>query len=268
LIQALETDLYAALGLAPSCSRGEIKRAFREQAKRFHPDLTGGDSSKTETMRAILRAYEILSDVRKRREYDQRFRKALGRYVFDYRSFLKRSGDDPEAQAKLIFFDLLHGEEGEAVDVYRLVFRLESASLKPRLDREDYMDCAFLLAEALLEREMYQAAFGVLSDLAAMEREKPYFGHFFPEVTILLKRVVREKLPNALAPDAYIAVLEKMTALGFPRRENARYFKKIALAYAKKGEREKSALYLSKALECDRYLSGVNGLKKKIRYRG
>jgi curved DNA-binding protein CbpA len=264
LIPPGETDFYAVLGLEPSCTQGDIKRAFRESAKLLHPDMTGGDAAKTEKMRAVLRAYEILGDVRGRREYDKRFRKSLGRFVFDYREFLKRSEDDFDSQAKLILFDLLHGEESEAVDVYRRRFRGDYGLLKGRLEREDFMDCAFLLAEALCQRELHEGAFDLLRELVIMERESPYFGHFFPEVTSLLKRIVREELSEAVGRASYIAALEKMASLGFSRRENAQFYKRIAQAYAETGERGKSAIYLSKALECDRYLSGVKGLKKRI----
>jgi molecular chaperone DnaJ len=48
-----------------------IKKAYRKLAKQNHPDATGGDKKKTERFKDVGDAYEVLSDVKKRREYDR-----------------------------------------------------------------------------------------------------------------------------------------------------------------------------------------------------
>lgn len=61
-------DHYAVLGVSRNASPGEIKRAYREQAKRWHPDRPGGDTAR---FQRIGEAYRVLSDPDLRREYDE-----------------------------------------------------------------------------------------------------------------------------------------------------------------------------------------------------
>jgi DnaJ-class molecular chaperone len=59
---------YSILGVDPACAVKEIRSAYRRLAKKYHPDL-GGDPSRFHDIRA---AYEVLSDPRSRKEYDER----------------------------------------------------------------------------------------------------------------------------------------------------------------------------------------------------
>ena len=64
-------DLYAILGVPESADAQTIKKAYRKLARQNHPDATGGDKKKTERFKEIGDAYEVLSDPKKRREYDR-----------------------------------------------------------------------------------------------------------------------------------------------------------------------------------------------------
>lgn len=59
-------SLYEILGLSSECSKEEIKKAFRELSKTHHPDKGG----KEEDFKKIAKAYEVLSDPKKREAYD------------------------------------------------------------------------------------------------------------------------------------------------------------------------------------------------------
>lgn len=61
-------DYYKILGVSRSASEDEIKRAFRRLAHEYHPDKTGGNAEK---FKEINEAYQVLSDEKKRRQYDQ-----------------------------------------------------------------------------------------------------------------------------------------------------------------------------------------------------
>lgn len=65
-----EKDLYKILGVAENASAADIKKAYRDLAKRFHPDRTGGDKGKEGRFKEINAAYEVLSDPKKREQYD------------------------------------------------------------------------------------------------------------------------------------------------------------------------------------------------------
>lgn len=65
------TDYYAVLGIAANAPASEIKRAFKQLALQYHPDVYKGDDAE-ERMRQILQAYQTLSDPESRRAYDLR----------------------------------------------------------------------------------------------------------------------------------------------------------------------------------------------------
>ena len=67
-----QVDPYAELGVARDASSEEIRRAYRQIARRHHPDLNR-DAGGPERFAAAARAYEILSDPAARARYDNRF---------------------------------------------------------------------------------------------------------------------------------------------------------------------------------------------------
>ncbi|MCF8029232.1 MAG: DnaJ domain-containing protein [Desulfobacteraceae bacterium] len=60
---------YAILGISPDASKQEVKDAYRQLAKQYHPDHEGGDSGK---FRDIQEAYSVLADAGRRRKYEQK----------------------------------------------------------------------------------------------------------------------------------------------------------------------------------------------------
>ena len=65
------TDWYKVLQISRQASAGEIKSAYRQLAKKYHPDAHPGDQECEVRFREISEAYTILSDEKKRRKYDE-----------------------------------------------------------------------------------------------------------------------------------------------------------------------------------------------------
>lgn len=71
---------YKTLGVSQDADQREIRAAYRNLAKKYHPDT--GEGSSAERFRAVQDAYDLLSDAGKRKEYDRSFTEpAYGRPV-------------------------------------------------------------------------------------------------------------------------------------------------------------------------------------------
>ncbi|HZM79365.1 MAG TPA: molecular chaperone DnaJ [Candidatus Limnocylindrales bacterium] len=67
----LEKDFYTVLGVSKNATAADIKRAYRKLARELHPDHNPGNSSSEDRFKAVSEAYDVLSDDRKRAEYDE-----------------------------------------------------------------------------------------------------------------------------------------------------------------------------------------------------
>ena len=64
-------DYYSVLGVSRNSSQKEIKKAYYQLAKKYHPDVNKDDPGAARQFQAVSEAYEVLSDEEKRAEYDQ-----------------------------------------------------------------------------------------------------------------------------------------------------------------------------------------------------
>jgi len=212
------TNHYDLLGVKPGAGAAEIKKAFRKKAKLLHPDIAG--TSHAEAMRKLIAAYEALSNLEKRFEYDRiysAYAKGYQKSVFDYRKWLNEQ-EDPESKAKLVFYELMRLEEDRAIEVWRenggLNFRMEKL-----LARDDWMDCQYILAEELDKRNFCFEAFKLLTVLLAEEQRRPYFNLFTPEIKSYVKNMARKKLRAQVDGETWIDCMEALLGIGFSEHD-------------------------------------------------
>lgn len=236
-------DYYKILSIAPTATTAEIKRAFRKKAKELHPDIPrnvqGKEGTKTneQAMMQLIRAYETLLNARRRAEFDffyaQTHRKAD---TFNYRDWLKEQ-PDMKSKARLIYFDLFHHEETEAVELFLQLRSLHQGfSLRTYFNRGDFMDGSFVLAEELYFRDYYYEAFLLLEQIIREEQKKDYFRHFFPEVLIFVRKLLREKIFYTLEDDIILDCCEAALDFGLSKTDQAEILKKMAEMYYRMGD--------------------------------
>ena len=76
------TEFYDVLGLHPSCSESEIKRAYYLAARKAHPDKNPDDPEASQKFQRVGEAYQVLSDAALRAKYDSRGKEGLGEHAF------------------------------------------------------------------------------------------------------------------------------------------------------------------------------------------
>ncbi|MCK9169128.1 MAG: J domain-containing protein [Treponema sp.] len=246
-------NCYEILGVHRNASASEIRRAFRQKAKQFHPDTAQVNNSESaEAFRRLVKAYDVLSDARQRSIFDQSF---FTRYhihhrhgeSFDYHTWLMERQDE-ESRSKLIFWDLMHHRENEAVAEFKhMSVNYAGFSLKKWFTREDFMDYGYILAEELTIRGEYYDAFLLLEQIIKMEYSYEYFRLFFPEVMEFTLHILKQNIEGTVNDELVLDAWERALDLGFTPSDDAFFLRKMACLYKKMGDDRTACICLEEA---------------------
>lgn len=219
-----------------NATAAEIKRAYRNKAKLLHPDVSHDENS-VEEFKKVVRAFEILSDIKQRSLFDESyfthrgFKRRQTEDSFDYRKWLLARTDE-ESRSKLIFFDLMHHREDDAVREFkRMSMNHAGFRLARWFTREDFMDYGFILCEELVLRQEYYDSFILLEQIIRMEYSYSYFKIFFPEVMDLARNILKNHLEGKISDELALDCWERALELGFGKSDDAFFLRKMAAAY-------------------------------------
>jgi tetratricopeptide (TPR) repeat protein len=268
-------DYYGVLGISSDAAPRDIKSAFRKKAKHLHPDLSGTpdrikarvEEAPGDSMRLLLEAYSVLSDPRKRREYDRgrlRIVNSAPGAEFDYRVWLKERLDEPEYVAKLIFYDLLHGLEDEALQLYDRNRSRDDGRLERYFERPEAMDAEFCIAEEYARRGRYVDAYQVMVKLIRMEQKLPGFGYFYEVVLGRFRKLVLDELSRVLEPDAFLELLIEACSLRSSAETDAQFLRRVADLHLKRGQYQEAADALTRATALKPRMPGLKAMHMKL----
>lgn len=270
-------NYYDVLGVPPDSNQSAIKSAFRRKAKKYHPDLLGPSeqreysvkssvtSVRESAMRLILEAYRILSDAEKRRAYDRMLRKHRSEQNgFDYRTFLKNRPFDPESQARLIVFDLLHDREDEALEIYERSKSFGDFRLERWMERGDAMDAEYYIAEEYEKRGRLLKAYAIYKRLIILEHEKPWFRYYYDVVALKFRTLVLQKLPGRIDEDDYLDRLDEAITLEVGVRDSAQFLRKKAEVLLRRKEFGEAREALDAAARLVPRLPGLAAARRRL----
>jgi len=181
---------------------------------------------------------------------------------FDYHAWLTERQDE-ESRSKLIFWDLMHHRENEAVAEFkRMSVNYAGFSLKKWFTREDFMDYGYILAEELTIRGEYYDAFLLLEQIIKMEYSYEYFRLFFPEVMEFTLHILKQNIEGTVNDELVLDAWERALDLGFSVSDDAFFLRKMAVLYRKIGDERTAEVCLEEAART----AGMKKQRKAVDY--
>ncbi len=262
-------DHYKILEVSPDARPEEIKRAFREMTKKYHPDRNAARPQwATAQMKRVIEANRVLSNAPLRAAFDHRRAAAAAVAAADVRperrARHRREGDSLRAQSERILHDLLSGEGARAIANYEKLAAAGGFELAHHLDERDWIDCKFLLAEQYARRSSYDKALTFYEDLYHSEVAHRRHRFFRQDVAERMLHICIHNLGAESRPE--VAAGHYLRALGLDLTKSRRAFlhKKLAEACLAMGDGESARRHLGIAFQLKPDLKGASKIRRKL----
>lgn len=148
------TNYYEILGVDKTATADSIKSAFREKARKHHPDMHNNSAASTILFRVIFNAYSVLKDESSRRNYDVYLERSsvFGRnnHAYERRgdNVLNRTLPDP-SDALSLAFEHLNYLLWEIEDILRVIRNVDTNAEKPMVE-DDLIEILTRIDEQVL----------------------------------------------------------------------------------------------------------------------
>jgi len=259
-------DHYKTLGLARTATADDVKRAFRDLAKRYHPDRNAGRPDWANAqMKEVLEANRVLSCVRRRDIYDRQCDVLAGRARAAAPWSPPPGGNGPESRAKQILCDLLTGNAQAAVEAYEaLIGGNGGVDLRDLMESRDWVDCKFLLAEQYQKAAEFERALALYDELFESDEARDRYTGFADEVRDrILKLCCRHLAPSAPPAEAARYYLRAL-AFELTRSRRAHLHKKLAECHLEVGDDASARRQLEIAFELKPDLKGATKICQRL----
>ncbi len=275
---AAEPDHYAVLKVLPQASMKEIRGAFKRLVLEAHPDKNPGRREWSERrIRELIAAFDVLGNEESRAAFDIRrqARAADARNGASGAPPRKKAAPaaepfyfrkkDPESRALLILHYLLHRKARPAVLVLReMEDRLGGDFLRTYLDRDDYLDCLFLLAEFYTTKRDYLKAAEHLHRFYSHERLSKFPRHYIDEVVRLLKDLYLRKIPRSAGAEIALEGLREAGEMRLTRAEEGLRLRKMAEIYFRTGDMKEARRAIDRAEKLFPLSKDMERIRKRI----
>ncbi|MGR3219123.1 MAG: DnaJ domain-containing protein [Candidatus Anammoxibacter sp.] len=260
-------NYYEILQVEQCAGTEEIKKAFRNLAKKYHPDKNRDDQEWAEgKTKSIIKAYNTLTDVKLREQYDTQL--ASVKSTTTKQSNIKANGNKISFQIKMILNDLVNNLGKKAIENFEYLKKhTRGFALHKYITGRDYLDCMFLLGEEYERQEKYNLAityYKKIYEKVKRTTKDTDYSFFFDETKNRIKKIYCKKLAKNTSTSEAVSHYQSVLKLHINNNERAYIYKKISECYFKMEEYHSAVANLNTALNIKPTLKGINKIQTRL----
>ncbi|MGR3317511.1 MAG: DnaJ domain-containing protein [Candidatus Anammoxibacter sp.] len=261
-------NYYEILQVEQDASNEEIKKAFRNLAKKYHPDKNNDNQKWAEkNTKSIIKAYNTLTDVKLRKCYDIQLAYTQNTTTTK-QSVRKVNTNKISFQVKMILNDLVNNYGKKAIEDFEYLKKNTNGfALHKYLTGRDYFDCMFLLGEEYERLEKYNLAITYYKKIYEKVKRKTKntdYSFFFDETKNRIKKIYCKKLAKNTPKREAVNNYQNVLKLHINNNERAYIYKKISECYFEMGEYHCAVANLNTALNIKPTLKGINKIQTRL----
>ena len=263
-------NYYGILQVKRDACEEEIKKSFRNLAKKYHPDKNIDNQVwAEEKTKLIIEAYNILINATSRRAYDiQSKAKNTSNTQKKRKAGKNNKSDDILYQVKTILDDFVNNKGKGAIDKFEsLKKNIKGFSLRKYLSGRDFLDCQFLIAEEYEKEERYVLAvehYNKVYETVKRHKGDNNYSFFFEETKNRIKTIYCKKLYKKSSIKETIENYKNVLKLHMDNNERAYIYKKISECYFAVGEFHCAVANLNTALTLKPTLKGIGKIQTRL----
>jgi len=261
-------NYYGILQVKRDAGDEEIKKSFRNLAKKYHPDKNIDNKEwAEEKTKLIIQAYNILINATSRQAYDIQF-KETNNPRKEKKAGKRNESNDISVQVKTVLDDLVNNKGKNAIEKFEsLIKNVKGFSLKKYLSGRDFLDFQFLIAEAYEKEERYVLAveyYYKVYDNVKRHKGDNNNSFFFDETKNRIKTICCKKLSKKSSTKEAIENYKSVLKLHIDNNERAYIYKKISECYFAIGDFHCAVANLNTALTLKPTLKGISKIQTRL----